>query len=464
MQLWNDYEGKTIAEVFSLGPLLRPEGRSALFLLAGGAEAPAVIRLTEALNDECQMLECWQRVTEVRQENLVRIKRFGQTNFEGTPLTYAVMEVTDANLADILKERPLTYPEAMQVATSVAAALTALHAKGLVHEHIYPVNVLAAGETVKLRTDCVREIIVDPDHTTQAEYLEIKRRDVQDFASLLLQSLTLEKKLSPTTRLPAPFDAVVANGLNGAWGLPEISAALNPPGAAAAPGSARAGTQGSPAARAQTGATQRSDTASAARASSPNLALRLSSFDSDGAEGPNRQRVLLWSGGVCVLLLILTLMLHLFHHKAPAAAVSRATVAPAAASQAAGTTAARAAGAGSASAVTTGPGAGALTSAGNGPGENGPGENRLAVTAHMQAGWYVIAYTYNHEDQAWKKVASILKRHSSLHPEVVAPSGHAPFLIALGGAMSRSEAESALRSARRAGMPRDTFVRNYRAS
>ena len=91
MLLWNDYEGKTIANTFSLGPLVRPEGRSALFAISKGIEAPALIRLTESINDESQMLACWSRVSQVKQENLVAIKRFGETNFEGTPLTYAVM-------------------------------------------------------------------------------------------------------------------------------------------------------------------------------------------------------------------------------------------------------------------------------------------------------------------------------------------------------------------------------------
>ena len=60
MQLWNDYEGKTIAGKYPLGPLVRPEGRSALFQLSAGVEAPAIIRLTEAINDEGQMLACRQ--------------------------------------------------------------------------------------------------------------------------------------------------------------------------------------------------------------------------------------------------------------------------------------------------------------------------------------------------------------------------------------------------------------------
>ena len=62
MHLWNDYEGKTIADVYSVGSLLRSEGRSALFALTTGPEAPAIIRITESINDEGQMLAPRRRV------------------------------------------------------------------------------------------------------------------------------------------------------------------------------------------------------------------------------------------------------------------------------------------------------------------------------------------------------------------------------------------------------------------
>src|ERR1700712_5527467 len=121
MQLWNDYEGKTIAGVYSIGrPLLR-EGRTAFFEITNGPEAPAVMRITESLNDEEQMLERWRKVSELKQENLIAIKKYGETVFEGTPLTYAVIEASDAALAEILAERPLTHEEAMQVGRSVVA-------------------------------------------------------------------------------------------------------------------------------------------------------------------------------------------------------------------------------------------------------------------------------------------------------------------------------------------------------
>ena len=83
------------------------------------------------------------------------------------------------------------------------------------------------------------------------------------------------------------------------------------------------------------------------------------------------------------------------------------------------------------------------------------------MSAPVRAGWYVIAFTYNHEDQARTKASRLNARHTGMHAEVFSPHGHAPYLVSLGGPMSRDEAEAVLHRARRSGMPRDTFIRNY---
>ena len=82
----------------------------------------------------------------------------------------------------------------------------------------------------------------------------------------------------------------------------------------------------------------------------------------------------------------------------------------------------------------------------------------------MQAGWYVIAYTFNRADQAAIRVAAIAKKDPSLQPKIIAPGGHSPYLIALGGPMTRPQAEALQKRARDFGLPRDTFVRNYKGN
>ncbi len=432
MQLWNDYEGKTIANKYPLGSLVRPEGRSALFQLSAGAEAPAVIRLTEAINDEGQMLACWSRVAAVKQENLVAIKRFGETNFEGTPLTYAVMEPTDSSLADLLTERPLTHSEAVQVATSIVAALTALHARNLVHEHIDAAGILAVGETVKLRTDCVRECVVEPGFTTAEDCMRIMERDVHDLAALLLQALTLEKKLSPTTKLPAPFDRIVPSGMIGAWGLREIANALIPPAAVAQP------VTPSPLADSTT-----SQSAAAVADDSAQDSTLLYQRRNQIGTVEVGQRGRLWAALAVIAVIVLALFLRAGISKPANEPQIAATPTAAPVHQVV---------AKKAPAPTPIPSAAAQPIA------------HTMTTTHMQPGWYVVAYTFNRQEQAATRAAAIAQKKPSLHPEVIAPGGRAPFLVALGGPMSRPDAENTRSRARQAGLPRDTFVRNYKGN
>ncbi len=238
MELWNDFEGKTVDGRFHLEHLIGPKGRSAYFTTRDEAGAPATIRLIESLNDEEEILARWRMVTGMKQEHLLEVLACGQTVLDGTHLVYAVIEPTDMELSEVLRERALTPDETKQIALSVADGLLALHAKGLVHQHVEAENVLAQGETIKLRSDVVREI------PEGAEGTALKNRDVRELALLLSQCLTRSQRFGET-RLPVPFEEVVRKGESGAWGLGSMIAALQPPGTAAP--AARAAANGRPA-------------------------------------------------------------------------------------------------------------------------------------------------------------------------------------------------------------------------
>src|SRR5271155_42887 len=187
MELWNEYEGSTIADTFKLERLVRPKGRRAFFSTPTGDGRATVLRLIESHYDDDAIVARWTAVARLRHEHLLGLAKFGQVVMDDTALVYAVMEPADADLGQILRERSLTVAETRQLAVSVVAALEALHQIGLVHEHLQPINVLAVGETVKLRSDCIREA------PEGAEGEMARRRDVYDLALLLLQALTLER-------------------------------------------------------------------------------------------------------------------------------------------------------------------------------------------------------------------------------------------------------------------------------
>jgi hypothetical protein len=494
MHLWNDYEGKTIAGRYVLGPLLRPEGRSALFTLPA-EEQPSILRLTESINDEGQMLACWRRVQELDNPSLLALKHFGDTVCEGTPLTYAVMEAPDLTLADLLKERPMTTAEALQVAQSVVPALQAIHAAELVHEHLDAANIVAIGETVKLRADCVRACRIDADLVTAQDCIDMRQRDAEQLALLFLRALTLEKKLRPGLRLPAPFDRIIPNALNGMWSLPEIAAALpmpiappvEKPAAAArvpapTPAASSAAHPVTPAANA-VGAAARpvapggtatpsipSKIATPAPVQTAAAAISLPPTDESKVVDPplmfqrriqtpvrqsHSNRPLL-AGLAVAAVVLFAILLHVF--RSSSSGTSPQPVASAPAIPAAQPTVAHRGPRTVAATRSTPPIAQAAAAHVAAP-ASGPSA-AVPVAAQVQPGWYVIAYTFNHEQQALQRAEAIVKRYPSLHPQVIAPHGR-EFLIALGGAMSRDEAESIRAVARRAGMPRDTFVRNY---
>jgi hypothetical protein len=451
MQLWTEYEGRKIAETYTLGKLLRSEGRNGFFSTADTAGQAAVIRLTEAHFDEDELLKRWQQVADMHQSNLIGIERFGQTDFDGIAITYALMEANDANLGDVLQERPLTVTETTQVARSVHSALAALHARGLVHEHIEPVNVLAVGETVKLRSDCVRECIADIEFNTPEGCAALRRRDVHDFGLLLLQCLTLEKRYNPGLNLPDIFRRLIPHMLDGTWSLDQVGQLLTPP--APAPNSVTASASAARSAKPQFETNGASKVAKPKQPEQGTLPLEASSASASGIDPALRYRrevpeesshfnLRPWLiGGVAALIVCIFVIGHFVSAKSstPTQTTTSAQTTPAPAAIAtprqAPVSAARAA---------------------------RPAAKAAPITAAHAPGWYVIAWTYNHQSQAQAKAESINARFHGFHAEVFSPRGNAPYLISLGGPMSEPQAKELQQRARRSGLPRDTYIRNYR--
>jgi hypothetical protein len=83
--------------------------------------------------------------------------------------------------------------------------------------------------------------------------------------------------------------------------------------------------------------------------------------------------------------------------------------------------------------------------------------------AHGGAQWRVVAFTYNHKDQAQKKASSLAVKHPDLHPEVFSVNGRTPWLVTIGGGLQRDDAYALARKARSLGLPRDTYAQNYAA-
>jgi hypothetical protein len=89
-------------------------------------------------------------------------------------------------------------------------------------------------------------------------------------------------------------------------------------------------------------------------------------------------------------------------------------------------------------------------------------KNSADAGGATRGNWRVVAFTYNREDQAQHKAQMLEQDHPDLKPEVYSPTGRAPYLVTLGGAMSREDAFALSGKAKREGLPRDIYAQNYR--
>jgi eukaryotic-like serine/threonine-protein kinase len=222
MQFWNELEGQEIEGLYPLRRLVRSEGRSAWFETETGEpqSLPATISLTEALTDADEVVERLQAAQNLKNPNLVSITRVGQTSLDNTLFVYAVMEHIEQSLSDVLQSQALSAEEGRQVAEAMVGALTAIHQQGMSHGHVEAASILATGETVKLRSDCLQKT-----PASQAQ-------DVAGIGATLFHAFTQRKAPSATdaqiNRIPAPFAEIVRNSFARRWTLAQIANALKP--------------------------------------------------------------------------------------------------------------------------------------------------------------------------------------------------------------------------------------------
>jgi hypothetical protein len=438
MELWTDYEGVTIDGAFPLKKLLMPEGRSAFFATSGVSGEATVVRLIECHFDEEEILSRWRGVEALSHPNFLKFERYGQTEVDGRPVVYAVFEKVDGNLAEVLDQGVLTVPDVAQLASSLVSALEVLHTHGYVHEHIEPRNIFAIGSVVKLRGDCIREA------PEGEEGHALKQRDVHDLATVLLQGLTQKDSIEgvPDSALPAPFGQMIRKGLDGSWGVEDIRAALGRQFGANRPVVAE------PVKAAVVTAVVEPKVASGAAKPvvRTEAQMPLPLLEAERSAGAGRVAVRkdhqeeesfsmrrLWIGaGVAALVLLLCgwLLVHAWGaHRQKAAQ-------------------------------------GGVVSQGAQPSLVTPApvvadSPRATVPATSGAGWRVITFTYDRRVDAEKKVSDLARTHPELTPVVFTPSGHAPFLVAIGGVMDREAAYALARRSRSLGLPHDMYAQNY---
>jgi len=270
---WKQWEGQTIDGKFPLRQFLANTNHSAVFLTQTSEAAPrkAVIKLifTAGLSDGKTWLALCDRAAHLSHPNLLGTYDCGRCRLGDSDFLYVVMEYAEENLGEILPQRALTPEETRDFLEPALDVLVYLHAKGLVHGHLKPSNVLATQDCLKLSSDALLSIGAKAELHREADAYDAPelqiapvsaKADAWSLGVTLVEALTQQAPAVAAQQsgdpavpdsLPEMFREIARYSLrrheNQRWSIGEIAARLNPAPLAAAAAVASAITPSTPA-------------------------------------------------------------------------------------------------------------------------------------------------------------------------------------------------------------------------
>ena len=206
------WEERIVDDAF---PLRRYLGGDSVFLTEY-ENRPAAIKIAASNSEQ---LRSWQAAEKLSHDNLIRLFRSGRCQIDGKEWIYAVMELADEDLSQVLPERALTPEEAREMLAPAVAGLSYLHSQGLVHGRLKPSNIMAIGDRLKLSVD----------HVSKGDPAD----DLKGLGKTLVEALTQRRPMWPhlPESLEQPFRDIAEHTLHPdpkkQWTLAQISARLD---------------------------------------------------------------------------------------------------------------------------------------------------------------------------------------------------------------------------------------------
>jgi len=253
-EAWKQWEGEVVNGEFQLLRYLGGSEHSAVFLTKRADREPQIVAikliLANAENPEVQ-LSWWELAAKLSHPHLLRLFQLGRCQLHGTELLYAVTEYAEESLAQILPYRALTPAETRDMLQSVVDALAYVHAKGFVHGHIKPTNIMAVGDQIKISVDGLcgagesSRVLRTPGIYAAPEIADggsmSPTSDVWSLGMTLVEALTQHPPAWPEPEqaelvlptLPEPFFDIASHCLHRnphrRWTVTEIAAKLQQP-------------------------------------------------------------------------------------------------------------------------------------------------------------------------------------------------------------------------------------------
>ena len=468
---WTGLEGRVLEGGYEIEKCLSAGQTSASFKVRvlGDRFTSAVAEVFAPGTIKPEQIALWKDAVQLRHANLSSPLAVGALEFGDSELPYRVLVRPDETLEGVIKQRALTPDETREVLNSLVNALQYLHGSGFAHSRISPDQVLAIGDSIRLSTGSVRRI----NTPLEGEENPSPAQDVFRVGATVFEVLTQKGCAAgcreEAAKLPAPFDAVVERTLDpdpqarcslveirgmlsGQYVRPiskvEISKPVPVADKIAEPKVIALG-MAAPSGGAHIDKAPVADIPPPQFVPSPRP-LRRKRDEESRASTPVRKGVYL-----AAALLVAVGVLWLAR---PKHATQHPTVAltPVPSS----TQAEKPAGTPASAWPTRAVGPRVVPNSHRAPSEASKATS-APVIKNGQV-WRVVSFTYNRESDAKKKVDWINEKNPGFHAEVFSPSNRGgPYLVVLGGQMTREDASRLRQKVRASGLPRDSYIQNY---
>ncbi len=457
---WTKLHGTVLEGGYEVQELLAADqnARSFKIRVLGDGSVPALMKVFSAEGARAdEQIALWNSAKDLRHPNLITPLAAGRMEVKGGKVIYVILPRADEVLESALLQRPLGTDEAGELLLNASQALEYLHTQGFVHGCVSPQQVLAVGESVKLSTETIRRIgskqgieLIDPKYLAPESDGENvnPEADVWCLAATVFQALTqrecAESCRQKAAELPLPFGSIVPRCLDPdpatRCKLTDVPALYRGPKAAARSAAPLPPFELPPARR--------------------HVRVAAHSRPRTGRK--------LWMYAVLGLLVTFAVIwaLRPRHITRNSASVAPPASAPTASAPAVPTPAP-----GTKATMPTRTEKPASAMATNLPAQ--PGSYALASSnpkTAKQPGatvngpiWRVVLYTYARAEDARNMAHSINEKHHQLNAEVFSPEGqNSPYLVVAGGQMSYEEAARLRRKVVSMGLPRDSYIQNYK--
>src|SRR5581483_8690278 len=197
MRDWSSQEGRLV-QGWRLESYLGIRGDKAFYIAREDGGDARLLEVATESGD--QALASWKRAREVTKANLLRVYATGETELDGENVAFAILDLPDDDLGEIIAKGPLDPEEARAIFSAVASGLAALHKRGLFHGAVAPSNVFVVNDEVRLSVDTI---------WTSGRLGE--ESDLRQFGVMLVCALT-GRTDGPGIDDPALLDAVAQLG------------------------------------------------------------------------------------------------------------------------------------------------------------------------------------------------------------------------------------------------------------